>query len=108
MARSGPGSLLPTCLTFPEHSVLLPLMVFRQPLVAGAALTVRSLDQAPPPGRLPGPGSNVSALAGRGRLARMPGWAALPETGALEFSALQASPRDVGGRIWELRPVDAH
>lgn len=55
----------------------------RQPLVAGAALTVWSPDQAPPPGSLPGPGSNVSALAGRGRLARMPGWAPFPGTGAL-------------------------
>lgn len=51
--------------------------------MAGAALTVGSPDEAPPPGRLPGPGSNVSALARRGRQAWMPGWAALPGTGAL-------------------------
>lgn len=29
MARSGPGSLLPTCLTFPDLSASLPLMVSR-------------------------------------------------------------------------------
>lgn len=63
--RGREDSPVPSRFTSPNLPEILepssPTMVSRRAVLLG-----RSPDEAPPPGRLPGPSSNVSALAERG------------------------------------------